>query len=37
LWKEERPSKSLLASEKMVDLEGGECSRGKTNPSVVTQ
>ena len=37
MWKEERPSKSLLAAEKMVDLEGGEGSRGKRNPSVGTQ
>jgi len=29
MWKEERPRKSLLAAGEMVDLEGGESSRGK--------
>lgn len=29
MWKEERPSKSLLAAGEMVDLEGGEGSRRK--------
>jgi hypothetical protein len=29
MWKEERPRKSLLAAGEMVDLQGGDDSRGK--------